>query len=317
MALAATQMALDDAELDPAEQDPYVDERHHRQLVGRQRVRPAGDPGALGARGPSFVGAYQSIAWFYAATTGQISIRHGMKGPCGVVVSEGAGGLEALAALAPDDPPRASSTSSAAASRRRSARTRSPASCGNGQLSTRARPGGRLPAVRRARQRLRARRGRRDPAGRGRSTAPRERGRPADLRRDRRLRRDARRLPLRQAGARRHGSSRARCGWRSTTRGVGPDDVDVVFADARRHARGGRARRPRPSRRCSASAPPSAGDRSRRRWSAASTPAARRSTWPPRCSRCATASSRRRSTSTSRPRAAISTSSPAPRRRRT
>ncbi len=43
-----------------------------------------------------FVGAYQSIAWFYAATTGQISIRHGMKGPCGVVVAEGAGGLEAL-----------------------------------------------------------------------------------------------------------------------------------------------------------------------------------------------------------------------------
>jgi minimal PKS chain-length factor (CLF/KS beta) len=52
---------------------------------------------SLWGKGPRFVGAYQSIAWFYAATTGQISIKHGMKGPCGVVISEGAGGLDALA----------------------------------------------------------------------------------------------------------------------------------------------------------------------------------------------------------------------------
>src|SRR6478672_10433972 len=47
-------------------------------------------------RGPAWVGAFQSIAWFYAATTGQISIRHGMRGPCGVICSEQAGGLDAL-----------------------------------------------------------------------------------------------------------------------------------------------------------------------------------------------------------------------------
>jgi minimal PKS chain-length factor (CLF/KS beta) len=46
--------------------------------------------------GPSWVGAYQSIAWFYAATTGQVSIRHGMRGPCGVLCCEQAGGLDAL-----------------------------------------------------------------------------------------------------------------------------------------------------------------------------------------------------------------------------
>ena len=46
--------------------------------------------------GPAWVGAYQSIAWFYAATTGQISIRHGMRGPCGVICTEQAGGLDAL-----------------------------------------------------------------------------------------------------------------------------------------------------------------------------------------------------------------------------
>jgi len=42
------------------------------------------------------VGAYQSIAWFYAASTGQVSIRDGFKGPSGVVVTEGAGGLDSI-----------------------------------------------------------------------------------------------------------------------------------------------------------------------------------------------------------------------------
>ncbi|MDX3227796.1 ketosynthase chain-length factor [Streptomyces sp. ME19-01-6] len=51
----------------------------------------------LWSRGPRHVGAYQSIAWFYAATTGQISIRHGMRGPCGVIAAEQAGALDALA----------------------------------------------------------------------------------------------------------------------------------------------------------------------------------------------------------------------------
>ncbi|MGX1881784.1 ketosynthase chain-length factor [Streptomyces sp. NPDC055287] len=53
--------------------------------------------GALWSQGPRHVGPYQSIAWFYAATTGQLSIRHGMKGPCGVAVGEQAGGLDAIA----------------------------------------------------------------------------------------------------------------------------------------------------------------------------------------------------------------------------
>jgi act minimal PKS chain-length factor (CLF/KS beta) len=49
----------------------------------------------LWTKGPEWVGAYQSIAWFYAATTGQISIRHGMRGPCGVFCAEQAGALDA------------------------------------------------------------------------------------------------------------------------------------------------------------------------------------------------------------------------------
>ncbi len=51
----------------------------------------------LWGSGSRHVGPYQSIAWFYAASTGQISIRGGFKGPCGVVAGDEAGGLDALA----------------------------------------------------------------------------------------------------------------------------------------------------------------------------------------------------------------------------
>ncbi|PKK13484.1 ketosynthase chain-length factor [Thermomonospora sp. CIF 1] len=50
----------------------------------------------LHGQGPDHVSAYQSFAWFYAVNTGQISIRHGMRGAGSVVVSEQAGGLDAI-----------------------------------------------------------------------------------------------------------------------------------------------------------------------------------------------------------------------------
>jgi minimal PKS chain-length factor (CLF/KS beta) len=52
---------------------------------------------ALWSKGGQYVSAYQSFAWFYAVNSGQISIRNGMKGPSGVVVSDQAGGLDAVA----------------------------------------------------------------------------------------------------------------------------------------------------------------------------------------------------------------------------
>ncbi|GII23472.1 beta-ketoacyl synthase N-terminal-like domain-containing protein [Planosporangium mesophilum] len=52
---------------------------------------------ALWSKGSTFVGPYQSIAWFYAASTGQLSIAHQLRGPCGVICTEAAGGLDALA----------------------------------------------------------------------------------------------------------------------------------------------------------------------------------------------------------------------------
>ncbi|WP_353945706.1 ketosynthase chain-length factor [Streptomyces sp. HUAS MG91] len=52
---------------------------------------------ALWSQGSRYVSAYQSFAWFYAVNSGQISIRNGMRGPSGVVVSDQAGGLDAVA----------------------------------------------------------------------------------------------------------------------------------------------------------------------------------------------------------------------------
>nr|BAA82310.1 Polyketide synthase [Actinomadura verrucosospora subsp. neohibisca] len=96
LALAATDLALADAGVVPEDLPEY-----------EMAVVTAGSSGgvefgqreiqALWGKGPRHVGAYQSIAWFYAATTGQISIRHGMRGPCGVVVAEQAGALESFA----------------------------------------------------------------------------------------------------------------------------------------------------------------------------------------------------------------------------
>jgi act minimal PKS chain-length factor (CLF/KS beta) len=51
----------------------------------------------LWSQGSEYVSAYQSFAWFYAVNTGQISIRHGLKGPSGVLVTDQAGGLDAIA----------------------------------------------------------------------------------------------------------------------------------------------------------------------------------------------------------------------------
>lgn len=52
---------------------------------------------ALWSKGGSYVSAYQSFAWFYPVNTGQISIRHGIRGASGAVVAEQAGGLDAVA----------------------------------------------------------------------------------------------------------------------------------------------------------------------------------------------------------------------------
>ncbi|MEV7719253.1 beta-ketoacyl synthase N-terminal-like domain-containing protein [Streptomyces sp. NPDC088184] len=96
LSLAAAAEALDDAGLDPARLPDYA--------VGVVTANGTGgfefgqrELQALWSKGSRHVGAYQSFAWFYAANSGQISIRHGLRGPSGVIVSEQAGGLDAVA----------------------------------------------------------------------------------------------------------------------------------------------------------------------------------------------------------------------------
>jgi len=94
--LATAAQCLADASYDPAAHGPFEtgvvmaagsggNEFGQRQL------------GELWTHGGSAVSAYQSIAWFYAASTGQTSIRHQTKGPSGVFVSEAAGGIASVA----------------------------------------------------------------------------------------------------------------------------------------------------------------------------------------------------------------------------
>jgi len=95
LAFAATQMALADADYDPDDHDPYATSvvlgtGSGGNEFGQREIQ------ALWSRGSKAVGAYQSIAWFYAASTGQMSIRYGTKGPSGVLVSDAAGGVDGL-----------------------------------------------------------------------------------------------------------------------------------------------------------------------------------------------------------------------------
>jgi minimal PKS chain-length factor (CLF/KS beta) len=50
----------------------------------------------LHSLGPAHVSAYQSFAWFYAVNSGQISIRHKLRGHGSVLISDQAGGLDAI-----------------------------------------------------------------------------------------------------------------------------------------------------------------------------------------------------------------------------
>jgi minimal PKS chain-length factor (CLF/KS beta) len=95
MSLAAATLAAADAGYSAPEDDVYATSVFLAAGSGGNEFSQHEIQG-LWAKGPKSVGAYQSIAWFYAASTGQISIRDGFKGPSGVVVSEGAGGLDSI-----------------------------------------------------------------------------------------------------------------------------------------------------------------------------------------------------------------------------
>ncbi|MET8426895.1 ketosynthase chain-length factor [Nocardia sp. NPDC004860] len=96
IALVGADWALADAGVRPAELAEYsagvITASHSGGFeFGQNELR------ALWSKGGEYVSAYQSFAWFYAVNSGQISIRHGLRGPTSVVVSDQAGGLDAVA----------------------------------------------------------------------------------------------------------------------------------------------------------------------------------------------------------------------------
>ncbi|MFF1902827.1 ketosynthase chain-length factor [Kitasatospora sp. NPDC058218] len=96
LALFAAEFALEDAAVRPEELPEYsmgvaVSSSTGGLEFGQRELQ------ALWGSGWESVSAYMSFAWYYAVHTGQISIRNGMRGPGGVVVSEQAGGLDAIA----------------------------------------------------------------------------------------------------------------------------------------------------------------------------------------------------------------------------
>jgi minimal PKS chain-length factor (CLF/KS beta) len=95
MSLCAAQQAFDDAKYDPNDGDAYATSvalaaGYGGCEFGQREIQE------LFRQGPQAVSAYQSIAWFYAASAGQTSIRYGTKGPATVVVTGHAGGLDSV-----------------------------------------------------------------------------------------------------------------------------------------------------------------------------------------------------------------------------
>ncbi|HEV3173011.1 MAG TPA: ketosynthase chain-length factor [Actinocrinis sp.] len=95
LALAAAHEALTDAAVDP-EALPEYNMGVVTAASGGGVEFGQNELGLLWSQGKEHVSAYQSFAWFYAVNTGQVSIRYGMRGPSGVIVTEQAGGLDSL-----------------------------------------------------------------------------------------------------------------------------------------------------------------------------------------------------------------------------
>ncbi|MFD7853971.1 ketosynthase chain-length factor [Streptomyces microflavus] len=96
LALVGADWAFEDAGVVPSELAPYdvgvITASHSGGFeFGQNELR------ALWSKGGQYVSAYQSFAWFYAVNSGQISIRGGLRGPSSVLVSDQAGGLDAVA----------------------------------------------------------------------------------------------------------------------------------------------------------------------------------------------------------------------------
>lgn len=96
LAMLCADAALADARVDPAALSAYavgaaVSSSTGGLHFGQEQLQ------LLWGTGWEAVSPYMSFAWYYAVNTGQISIKNGLRGPGGVVVSEQAGGLDSIA----------------------------------------------------------------------------------------------------------------------------------------------------------------------------------------------------------------------------
>ncbi|MFF4044704.1 beta-ketoacyl synthase N-terminal-like domain-containing protein [Streptomyces sp. NPDC001816] len=96
LGLVAAKEALEDSGADPAALPCYGVGVITASATGGTEFGQRGLE-ALWGKGAKYVSAYQSFAWFHAANTAQISIRHALRGPATAVVSEQAGGIDAIA----------------------------------------------------------------------------------------------------------------------------------------------------------------------------------------------------------------------------
>lgn len=95
LALSAAEWAIADAGVDP-ETIPEYDMGVVTAASGGAVEFGQRELQNLWDKGKEYVSAYHSFAWFYAVNTGQISIRHKMRGPGGVLVTEQAGGIDTI-----------------------------------------------------------------------------------------------------------------------------------------------------------------------------------------------------------------------------
>ncbi|MEV4206355.1 ketosynthase chain-length factor [Nocardia salmonicida] len=94
-ALAAAQLALDDSAVDLDGIADFDKGVVTSNAIGGFEFTHK-EFRKLWTEGPDAVSVYESFAWFYAVNTGQISIKHGMRGPGTAIVAEQAGGLDAI-----------------------------------------------------------------------------------------------------------------------------------------------------------------------------------------------------------------------------
>jgi len=96
LALVAAERAVEEAGVDLESVPPYERGVVTATVTGGYEFGQR-ELESLWSKGSDHVSVYQSFAWFYAVNTGQIGIRHNLRGPSSALVSGDASGLDLVA----------------------------------------------------------------------------------------------------------------------------------------------------------------------------------------------------------------------------